>query len=198
MKKIGIFLCLIFIFLVSSCQESTDNSGPKEPPVEITLEKIQVVDKEGEELSKVSLYQAAVETEYKHEGVFVWAFYSNDTHKDVTKDAEFSEVDLTKAGLVKVTVTYEEKKTEYSLDILENKVKTITLGTLNCKRLFEKDSLFDSAGLVVKAEFSDGTFKPITEYTLSLIYNGMPWQSLATPLSSLGDRKSTRLNSSHP
>lgn len=68
MKKIGIFLCLIFIFLVSGCQESTDNPGPKEPPVEITLEKIQVVDKEGEELSKVSLYQAAVETEYKHKG----------------------------------------------------------------------------------------------------------------------------------
>lgn len=186
MKKIGIFLCLLLIFFVSGCQESTEDTDPKTPPVKVELEKIQVMDKDGEELSTISLYQAAVETEYNHEGVFVWAFYSNETHKDVTKDAKFSEVDLTKPGLVKVTVSYEDKKAEYNLDILENKVKTLTLGTLNCKRLFEKDSLFDSAGLVVKAEFSDGTFKPITEYNLSLIYNGTPWQSLATPLTSLG------------
>lgn len=188
MKKISAFLCLVLFFLLTSCSlfgtQSTDKPKEDNPPKEkVELKSIKVVDKEGQDLASLSIYQS--NEEYNYTGVYVWAIYSDKTHKDVTKSATFSEVDLSQAGSTIVTATYQKLTATYTLNVLENKVVDLKINTTNSKRLYTKNSLFDSTGLEVNGTFSDGSFRAVKNYTIKLSYNNRSME-LTSPMTYIG------------
>lgn len=185
MKKLNLVLSLIFLlFMAVGC--SKKNEPSKKPTDDTPIEEsISVVDKAGKEIKSESIYVSQT-NEYTHENVFVWCIYSDDTHKDVTKNATFSSVDLSKIGEVKVTVTYKEFTTNYTVNVKENKVQEISVDNMNCKVLYPLGSIFDSAGLSVHGTLEDGSLVAITDYTLSLKNST---KSIKEPLDSKGKQQ---------
>ncbi len=185
MKKFIFGIGLSLLILLTSC--SLFNKDQKNPTVDpaptVELKEIKAVDKEGTEITKLSVFQALKETEYTHPDVLVWAYYTDDTHKDVTKDAVFSTVDLTVAGTITVTVTYEEKTDTYTLEIKENKVTQLEINPLNCKNIYQVGSVFDSSGLVVRGTYTDETVALLLDYTLEFRNSS---QEIDKPLKSAG------------
>ncbi|MDE7106373.1 MAG: hypothetical protein K2O22_04320 [Anaeroplasmataceae bacterium] len=147
------------------------------------MKSIKVVDKEGQDLSSLSIYQS--NAEYKYTGVYVWAIFTDNSHKDVTKSTTFSEVDLSQVGPTVVTATYQKLTATYTLNVMENKVLDLKINTTNSKRLYTKNSLFDSTGLEVNGTFSDGSYRAVKNYTIKLSYNNRSWE-LNSPMTNLG------------
>ncbi|MDE6407843.1 MAG: bacterial Ig-like domain-containing protein [Anaeroplasmataceae bacterium] len=186
MKKVLICLSLIFLAVLAGCKKKDiDKPNPDNENKDPIIESIRVVDRSGKELKEDSVF-AGLERTYDHSNIYVWTIYSNDTHKDVTKDATFSEVDLKEAKDEKITVSYDRFETSYTLHILENSVTSITVDYTNCKLLYPVGSVFNSAGLVVRGTFADGTTDSITDYKLSV---GNSIADITTPFQTVGKKQ---------
>ncbi len=186
MKKFIFGICLSVLVLLTSCSlfnKDKDSDKDIEPDPVVELKEIKVVDLEGTEITKVSVFQALKETDYTHPDVYVWAYYTDDTHKDVTKDATFSTVDLTVAGNITVTVTYEEKTDTYTLEIKENKVVDFVINPSNVKNIYQVGSVFDPSGLVVRGTYTDETVANLVDYNLEFKNSS---QAIDQPLKSAG------------
>lgn len=186
MKKFRPLLCLVLLLIfIVGCSNKKEDPSKKpsdETPVE---EKISVVDKAGKEVQIESVYVSETK-EYTHENLFVWCIYSDKTHKDVTKSATFSNVDISKVGDVNVTVKYKEFTTNYTVNVKANLVKDISVDYMNCKVLYPIGSIFDSAGLTVHGSLEDGTSTLLTDYTLSLKNST---KKISDPLDTLGKQQ---------
>ncbi|MDE5856103.1 MAG: bacterial Ig-like domain-containing protein [Anaeroplasmataceae bacterium] len=187
MKKIMIGFCLIILGLLVGCkktQETPPEPGPDDNPKPV-VEKIQVTDRAGKVIETDSVYQSDERT-YSHSHLYVWTVYSDETKKNVTKSAKFSEVSIKEAKDIEVTVSYESFETSYTLKVLANEVTNISIDYTNCNLLYPVGAIFDPDGLVVLGTLSDGTVKTLTDYSVSLKNDN---QDLTHPLTDTGKKK---------
>ena len=175
MKKILFAILCISCLVLSSCSFFQKNDGngdqPKvDPPAEeVTTTGIKLVDADGNEVTSSTAFQETSSTAvYSHRGIYVIATLSNDKEKDVTTSATFSEVDLTKQGKVRVTVTYQTFAKEYDLEVVENHLVNIQLSLWATKLVYKVGETFSTKGLVVSGIYESGSNREVTEYSISI------------------------------
>lgn len=105
--------------------------------------------------------------EFSYEGAVVTATYEDETTNDVTSDAIFSTPDMTTVGSKTITVSYSEngveKTTTYNITVnAPATLSSISLsGTYSTE--FTQGDAFSSEGIVVTANYDDGTTKDVTD-----------------------------------
>lgn len=169
MKRILAFFSLAFVLILASCftdDADSNNPGDKPQPVEVALDSISLVDSEGETVTEVTEYQSNLA--YQHSNVYVKAKYADDSVKDVTSQATFSEVSLANVGKVTVEVTYKEKKATYDVNVVENDETTISINTTKAKVIYHKGDVFSTEGLVVQVKYKNGLVETVTKYTTAI------------------------------
>lgn len=105
-------------------------------------------------------------------GLAVVANYVNGTSAEVDPgDCEITGFDSLTPGEQTVAVAYTEngitKTGEFTVTVLNEKALTGILVTPPAKTEYEECEPFDRTGMVVKAQFSDGTEEEVSEYVLS-------------------------------
>lgn len=175
MKKLGWIFSILLCLLLCSCslftpkEDDGGNDTPPPAPVTATLTGIQLVDEEGEKLTKATALQEFTPTAvYSHSGVFVNAIYSDNSKKDVTNSATFSAVDLTKKGSVSVTVTYKDFSEQYELTIVDNELTGIELSLWASKLVYEVGETFSTKGLVVSGIYKSGSHRVLEDYEIKI------------------------------
>lgn len=101
-------------------------------------------------------------------GLVLTATYNNGTQNDVTEGYKADPVDMHTEGTKTVTVKYGGKSTTFeivvSAKVILNSIEVVSNPT---KTSYFVGETFSSEGLVIKATYSDSTFKNVTDYTLS-------------------------------
>lgn len=125
-------------------------------------------------LSSIALNISKVKKEYKHNetftsaGLVVTAVYSNGVRENVdnytTDPAEGATLD--QIGTKTVTVAYEGKTTTYEINVVVALVN-ISVDSTNVKKDYKQDDKLDLTGLVVTANYSDGTATNVTDYAVN-------------------------------
>ena len=101
-------------------------------------------------------------------GGTVTAHYSDSTSANVTRSATFSGYNMSTAGNYTVTASYTEgavtKTATYGITVSvpSKTLSSIAITTPPTKTSYEAGELFDSAGMVVTATFSDASTDPVT------------------------------------
>ncbi|MDE5867552.1 MAG: hypothetical protein K2H02_01260, partial [Anaeroplasmataceae bacterium] len=152
--------------LLSGCfwdKEDSDSSKDNNPPIEnkAVLESIYLSDLEGKEIESDIAY---VGEKYLHSKIIVNAKYSDNKVKNVTSSAVFSTVDTSSKKTVECKVTYLEKETTYSVNVLENTIRFLKLDISKIARLYQLNDVFDRSNLKVQANYVSGSSKTITDY----------------------------------
>lgn len=96
-------------------------------------------------------------------GLAIRAYYADGTSKDVTAFT-VSGYNPSSIGEQTITVTYQGKTAEFTITV--KAISNITITPPSNTSLYLGQPL-DTAGLVVKAHYHDGTVKDITNYTVS-------------------------------
>ena len=116
-------------------------------------------------------------------GLIVIAHYSDDSQKQVT-GYTLSGFDSSKAGEVTVTVTYEGQSASFKVTINQATPDVVITGievtTKPTKQEYELNETLDTAGLVVKAIYSDNTKEEITGYTVSALDSSTTGKKIIT------------------
>lgn len=167
-KKLLVILtfCMSLMFL-SGCfwdKEDTTNSSKNDTPTienKAVLESIYISDLEGKEIESDIAY---VGEKYLHSKIIVNAKYSDNKVKNVTSSATFSAVDTSTKKTVECKVTYQEKETTYSVNVLENSILFLKLDISKTPRLYQLNDEFDRSNLKVQANYASGASKTITDY----------------------------------
>jgi hypothetical protein len=103
---------------------------------------------------------------FSHEGITVTATYEDETTKDVTDDATFSDPDMSTTGTKEVTVSYTEnevtKTATYNITV--NAPATLESITLSGEytTTFTQGDAFNHDGVVVTAHYDDSSTKDVT------------------------------------
>ena len=104
---------------------------------------------------------------FSYEGIVVTANYEDQTTKDVTASATFSEPDMTSVGIKTVTVSYTEGEVTKTAtyDITVNAPATLVSISLSgtYPTEFGQGDAFSSEGIVVTANYDDQSTKNVTE-----------------------------------
>ncbi|MDE6584733.1 MAG: hypothetical protein K2K15_04960, partial [Anaeroplasmataceae bacterium] len=191
MKKILAIISLTFILLLAGCFFDDDDTDKPEPntPIEVALDSISLVNSKGEEVTEVTEYQSTLA--YKHSNVYVKAKYVDETVKDVTTQATFSEVDLNTLGKVSVEVSYKEKTTSYTLNIIENKETNISINTTHAKVIYHIGDVFSSDGLVVRVKRLNGLVETVSNYDIAIRNSKNVSMDKTQPFENTGEYKVT-------
>ncbi|MDE7263414.1 MAG: hypothetical protein K2N64_01960 [Anaeroplasmataceae bacterium] len=173
MKKIALGFCFFITLLLASCSFFEKEDDPvkptPQPKPEIVVTGISLLDEEGNKVEKVTALQEFSENAvYNHTGVYVVASYSNDTTRDVTVHAQFSEVDLTKKGDVTVEVTYQTFKESYIVSVIDNVLTDIVLSLGAVRLVYQVGETLSTEGLIVSGVYKSGSHKIVEEYDIEI------------------------------
>ncbi|MCQ2814918.1 MAG: GDSL-type esterase/lipase family protein [Bacilli bacterium] len=153
MKKKSICLLAVASSMLASC--GCGSSAPSAP----SLTKI-------EASNYISMFSVGDTFEF---GGTVTAFYSDNATKDVTKDSTFSGYDLNVPGEQTVTVTYQNKTTNYTITVSDYpRLTEITLANMITELDINSEFVF---GGTVTAKYSDGSSKNVTSQASFTGYN---------------------------
>ncbi len=133
-------------------------------------------------LESIAVIQSPTKTEYAAgesfdgDGMVVEATYSDRTKKDITSECTWSEDALTESA-TSVTVVYSEGGVECSCDV-EIEVSPPILKSITIVRPPSKTSYipwykFDKSGMIVRAIYSDKSWKTVTSYSVVDGYLGL-------------------------
>ncbi len=98
-------------------------------------------------------------------GMKVTAVY-NDGTSEIIEDFTYEGYQPT-IGTHTVTVTYEECKVEFTVSVVAKKMIGIQVTKLPTKLTYLEGEVFDPAGMVVTAQYNNGTSETIEEYNVS-------------------------------
>ena len=98
-------------------------------------------------------------------GLVVTAKYNNNTEETVTDYVTdpANGTALTTLGENTITVTYQGKTAEFKINVIK-KLVGIELNTSNVKKEFTEGDAFEATGLVVTANYNDGSNETVTDY----------------------------------
>lgn len=127
-------------------------------------------------LTKIKLsgdYQTTftIGEEFNYDGLVVTAYYSDSTYKEVNNYV-VSSPNMNKVGSQSVTVTYIEnsvsKSTYYAISISEVAPTLVSISLSGTYRTdYKVGDTFSYAGLIVTANYSNGSSKVVSDYTVS-------------------------------
>lgn len=104
-------------------------------------------------------------------GLSLTGTYSDGTQKEI-KEYNVSPVDLSTVGLKEVVITVKNMSVSFYINVDDRGESTATLSFISVEGNFKKDYFvgdeLDFTGMVVKASYSDGTQKEITNYQISM------------------------------
>lgn len=107
---------------------------------------------------------------FSYAGLIVTAHYSNGSSK-VVSGYTVSTPNMSMVGSQSVTVTYIENNISKSTSYLINISEVVALSSISIsgtyQTTFEYNEVFNYVGLVVTAHYSNGTYKVVTNYTVS-------------------------------
>ena len=162
MKKLILFLLFISLPLAfSSCKDET--TPTKE---EVVLESITCVDKENNDIEKITY--VIHQSEYIYKDVIVYAKYSDGSKGDVTAFASFSNIDLYTLGEKEVTVSYKGLSDKFVVIVTAVDVERIELDTTKTKVIYKLNELLNTEELKVYEVLSNGYIGEITEYKCTI------------------------------
>ena len=172
MKKALLFLILIFslAFIVSCNDEETPDIQTE---IKVVLEYI--------ECSNYQNEVAYLNIDYiPSSAVKVIAKYSDGTSRDVTKLSTFT-CRTNMVGKSTVTVNYENKYTDYSIDVLNLKLNFIYTEITNTKLKYKTGDSFDRSGLIVNGNFENGIIYQIEQYSFYFTKDGYQKMTFTDP-----------------
>lgn len=113
-------------------------------------------------------------------GMVIRANYNSKTNPSVILDS--SSYNITngtnlKVGQTSVTITYEDKSIEQTINVEENTVTELKITTPPSKTEYKEGQSFDKTGMVVEATYKDGTSQPISDYIIEDGNNLKPSQT---------------------
>lgn len=129
--------------------------------LENTVESIIIVN----EPNKKNYY---VGENFDKSGMTVKAVYKNGTSKMIT-DYTVIDGENLREGQQYVTISYEGKEVRQNIEV-KNELATlnnITIQTPPTKMIYFVGEDFDETGMIIKANYSDGTSKQVTDYTIT-------------------------------
>lgn len=134
------------------------------------ISHICIMDIDGNEVKNIDEYVYSNQTSpYKPNNIFVYAVYTLDNEMiDVTKDAIFSNVDLSKAGQTVVTVYYMEFSTSYILNIIEIGINKIEVNIDSAKLIYETGDLFSNDNIVTTVYYEESTVTQVDNYGIEI------------------------------
>ncbi len=106
------------------------------------------------------------DTELDLTGFNVIANYSDGSTEVVTDEVSLSEVDFTNVGTQNVDVTYLDKTDTFQVSV-QAVVPTEIIVTPPEKLIYNKGDKLDTTGMVVTANFNNGTTATVTDYTVA-------------------------------
>jgi len=124
------------------------------------------------ELSSISVTHLPTKTDYfvgdsfEPGGLEVTALYSDNTSA-VIYDYDLSEPDMNSAGPKTITVTYQGMTADFGITVSVVTLSTISVAKSPDKTVYYIGDTFDSDGLEVNANYSNGSSSAITGYDLS-------------------------------
>lgn len=170
LKKLGIFgCCLLASMMLASCDLFNKKEEPKPPVQEQPVVSIESLELKDEDDNKLEKDQAYVGIPYRHNGIEVIAHYSDDSTKNVTSYATFSEVDTTKTGSVTCTVSYQQKEATYVVEVLEDKGLYLQLDSSKIHRLYKIGEFLSLTDLIVQIKYASGLSKLIQSYSITVL-----------------------------
>lgn len=122
-------------------------------------------------LEKISIKSVPAKKEYflyekiDLAGLSIIAEYDDKTTEDITnsKDLVISGFDSTTAGKKTVTITYKGKTVSFEITVKETQLQSITIESEPSKKDYFTDDIIDFTGMVVKAEYDDGSEIDVTD-----------------------------------
>lgn len=131
---------------------------------------------QGVSLNSINVTQNPLKTSYyvneafNSAGLAVMASYSDGSSRHIT-GYSLSVPDMSKAGTKTITVSFEGRTASFNITVNAAPqgvyLTSITVTKPPTKNTYKVNETFDSSGLVVTANYSDGTSAPVSGYTLS-------------------------------
>ena len=121
------------------------------------------------ELTSITVVQPPEKTEYYlgedfiSDGMKVTATFSDGSTIDVSDSVTYSQPDMSTAGTKQITVTFSDKSTEISINVLEISLTGLTVSSYPEKLSYTTGDIFVKDGLTVTASYSDGSTRDVTE-----------------------------------
>lgn len=164
-NKFMLTLAILLVVLLSSCKKDKQTTTTEES---IMVEKIEV-SLSGSE----SVYQSFT---YNHsDNVIVYAYYSDNTTKNVTQECVFNKISTSTVGVVyqKVEYTFNGKTVSsgYEVLVLEYGVSKIEIDYSSCKMIYKVGEKIDFTNLTVKAYYPSGSYKTVSNPTMIITNN---------------------------
>ncbi len=136
------------------------NTGGYTATCKITVESVAV--------SSVSVKTPPTKTSYyvgdtlNTTGLSLTATYNNGTTKTINSGFTCSPTTLNTAGTQKITVTYEEKTTSFSVSVQTVEVTSISIATKPSKTSYYIGDTLNTSGLTLTATYNNGNIKTIS------------------------------------
>ena len=131
---------------------------------------------QGVSLNSIKISQPPLKTTYYvHEafnssGLVVTAYYSDGSSRHIT-GYSINTPDMSKTGTKTITATFEGKTANFNITVIPVPsgvyITSITVTQLPAKTTYNENETFNSSGLVVTANYSDGTSIQAIGYSLS-------------------------------
>ena len=100
------------------------------------------------------------------DGLTVTASYSDGSTRDVTENVVISYPDMTSAGTKQVTITYGEQTAVFEINVADVVLSAVTVTSYPTKTEYGIGEKLDTTGLVVTAQYDNGTTRDITSETV--------------------------------
>jgi len=101
-------------------------------------------------------------------GLTLTAAYSNGTTKEITSGFSCEKMTFKEAGSHRVSVTYDGKKTSFSVTVLDERVSSIAIVTAPTRRWYYVSNALETAGMTLKITYMSGKTKIIdSDFTVS-------------------------------
>lgn len=166
--KVLVFGSFLFTSLIACEKEETNNenntNNTNENNNNTAEAKLTGIALNTDNVKKTYTYGDALDLT----GLVVNANYDDNTSKAVTSYTTnpANGAALNSLGDVAVTVTYEEKTASFNVTVAKA-LTGITLDTINVKKDYVYGDTLNTSGLVVKANYNDGSDEVVTDYTVT-------------------------------
>lgn len=164
MKKIKLLLImLLVIFITTGCSDNTITSTTAPSVITTTKEQAYLI---GIEVTNVN-QTVYLNQNYTFNGK-VYAIYSDNTRKDVTRDAKFSAVVTSSLGKKTLTVSYSNYSKSFEILVIATAISRIELDTSNVKTVYKTKEVFNKDGLIVTKVLNTNIKEIISNYNINI------------------------------
>jgi len=97
------------------------------------------------------------------DGISVIAIFNSGKTKDVTNEVSINPITFVESGVQNIKLMYGNTSIDFNVNVSESKLISIEIKKLPNKLNYFVGDIIDISGVVLKAEYDDGTIKAITD-----------------------------------